>query len=135
MINDIDRPDVGGNKPKMIGLVTIFKNPDEDLIPFYKVSVSDNIMSNINITGSLDSVETWKQKIWENSRHFRFRVRPEKERRYYIDGEKVTIELQQVCHELKGDLKTFRKYTSTPEKCAEKMKEWLKLCIENQPTQ
>jgi len=128
MVYDIHRPDVNGVRPKMEPLVSLFDNPDEARIPFYRVKTDDNIMSSIAITGSFDPVESWVNRIYENSRCFRFTVKPEKGKRYYTEGESVTVELLTFDYKLKelDGFKKFRKCTGAPEQCAMKLKAWLK---------
>lgn len=132
MVYDISRPDVNGVAPKMESLISLFNNPDESSIPFYKIWTDDNLVSSIWIKGSLDHTESWGNKIYENSRYFRFFVSAEKGKRYYTEGERVTIELHSVSYRLAkiDGFKKFRKYTGTPEQCANKLKKWLTAATE-----
>jgi hypothetical protein len=127
MVFDIHRPDVNGAPPKMQSLVALFSNPDLEKIPYYRVRTDDNILSSIIIFGSFDPAESWVNKIYENSRYFRFTVYSEKGKRYYTEGESVRIELLTFGHKLKTfeGFKKFRKYTGAPEQCADKLKKWL----------
>lgn len=127
MVYDIHRPDVNGVRPKMEPLISLFDNPDEARIPFFKVWTNDNLVSSIWIQGSLDHAESWGNKIYENSRYFRFFVSAEKGKRYYSEGEQITIELHSAAYRLTKieGFKKFRKYTGTPQQCANKLKKWL----------
>ena len=132
MVYDIHRPDVNGVLPKMQHLVDLFGNPNVKKIPYYKVGTDDNIMSSIWIFGSFDSAESWVNKIYENSRYFKFMITPKQGKRYYVEGERVEIKLLTFGCKLKEieGFKKFRKYTGTPEQCADKLKKWVIATVE-----
>lgn len=133
MTDSADCLNYDGSKPRMHDLLHLFTNPDEKDIPFYVLSCDDTLMSSICVQGALDSPEDWKEGIWYNSRLFQFSIVTASGRRLYEDGKKVTIEVwREYCRPKEG-VKPFKKYTGTPEACAKKMVEWLKLCVESQP--
>ena len=126
-VTDIDRPDVNGVQPKMyevesLAFAELYTDP---MIPYMRIDCDDNIMSTVNIAGTFDPRELWGGGIWQNANYFQFAIQPEKEQRYYIAGEKVTIELVHKSHKIAAK---FRKYTGTPEKAIAKIKSWI---IEN----
>lgn len=90
---------------------------------FLVVHASDNIMSAVNIRGSHDKEKTWSNNIFENSRYFAFLITPAKNKRYYINGESVTVEL---LHKDYLITERFRKSTTTPEKAVERIATWIK---------
>lgn len=126
MIQDISRPDVNGNAPKMQDVKVLAETTfGQELrysdVPELHVSTDDNLMSSVTIRGSYDAKTEWKNGIYYNSRHFRFSITPAKGKRYFTPGEKVTVELE-TCYE---NLK-FRKGTCTPEKAVQRIVEFLK---------
>jgi len=117
-VHDVDRPDVGGVAPKM---QAICKATTEALqAPWLQIRTDDNICSSVTIKGSLEPKSEWQGGIWHNSRYFMFFISPEKGKRYYEDGDKVTAELHN-CH----GVNKFRKYTSTPENVIAKIQTWI----------
>ena len=88
--------------------------------PWLRISTDDNLCSSVSIRGSFDT--EWSGGIFQNSRYFFFSICPEKGKRYYSPGEKMTVELYGVSHEIAGK---FRKYTGPPEKCIAKIANWI----------
>lgn len=120
IVHDVDRPDVNGTPPKM---QAIRDNAAKVLTaPCLVAHTDDNLMSCVIIRGSLDQREDWPSGIFENSRYFRFMLSPAKHRRYYDEGDKVTVELCRKSHKLAVP---FRKSTTTPDKAIERIREWL----------
>lgn len=128
-VQDTDRPDVDGVKPKMQAIrdacaSVLFK---ADLVPSLSIHTDDNIMSSVTIKGTFDPPNEWKNGIEYNSRHFRFVIVPMEGMRYYNtlfpdkDDSKVTVELEHC----QSNLSVFRKYTATPEKVIAKIKTWM----------
>jgi len=92
-------------------------------IPFLKITCSDALMSSVTISGSFDERDTWENRIYENSRHFRFMITPEGRKQFYDEADqKVTVELFQCCYKIKGK---FRKYTGTHTTCLAKVLQWI----------
>lgn len=118
MIQDIDRPDKNGVPAKMQEIALQAKTVLTEHV--LSVQTDDNLMSSIQIRGSFDPRETWANGIWENSRYFRFAIIPEKGKRYYSPGEKVTVELRG-----SWKLPKFRKSTTTPEKALQRIQKWI----------
>ncbi len=92
-------------------------------LPSYNVSTDDNIMSSVYIDGSFDAKENWPGGFFQNSRFFQAMVTPSKGKRYYDDGDRVTLTLTSASHKLTN--RKLRKYTATPEKVAAKLREWI----------
>ena len=89
-----------------------------DKIPCLQIKCNDVFGSSIYLSGSYDKKEDWINGIWENSRHFRFTIRPVGERLY--TGGKVTVELIQ-----RSKVGKFRKSTCTVDKCIERITNWI----------
>lgn len=81
--------------------------------PYVKVWENDNICSSVQIVMSLDSPETWKNNIMENSRYAKISITPEGR---YFDGGKVTVET------LAG--LRIRKFTGDWKKVVAKLNKW-----------
>jgi len=119
-IQDIDRPDVMGTPPKMASVCEAATSALN--AAWLKITTDDNICSSIHIRGSLDPRETWGNGIFENSRYFRFFIRPMGGRRYYSpDDPKVTVELIS----MGSGMPKFRKSTSNPGVAIARIKAWL----------
>src|SRR6266404_501191 len=116
IVQSIDRPDVNGVAPKMQAIADRCK--EKITASYCTIYTSDNIMSSVSIRLSLDPKESWSNGIWQNSRHLRFALTPEKGQRYYTEGEDITVELE---HKKYTIAAKFRKYTGSPEKCIEKI--------------
>lgn len=133
MVYSTERPDINGGQPMMLSLVKLFNtNPDTERIPFYKVWCDDNTISSIEIKIALDPRSTWKNKLYINSRHILFSVIPASGNRYYCIGEEITIKVDAFSNDFKQitGFKKFRKYTGTPEQCADKLKKWVLTTVE-----
>jgi len=120
----MSRPDTNGKSAKMRSVAEQIENSFPDL-PFIKVRTDDNLCSSITIRGSLDAPEQWRNGIFENGRSFTLMIFPEKRKRYYEAGDKVTVEMGM------NRLGKFRKYTSSPDKVAQRIHEWVKLQTSN----
>lgn len=120
VVQDVDRPDINGVYPKMFPICEQVK---QTLVPTPHMNIytNDNIMSSVMIVGSLDARENWINGIYENSRYFRFDIKPMNGKRYYdVTDDKVTVEL--TC---KYTLSKFRKYTGPVNKVIAKIQEWI----------
>ncbi len=126
MVEDVSRPDVNGNKPKMQAIADIYKGMLESLnLGHMNVGCNDNIMSSVTVRGSYDKKEDWSNGIFENSRYFIFTIVPMDGKRYYDDkDDKACVQLLSCGHKL--NVKKFRKYTASVVKIVAKMEEWLK---------
>lgn len=102
----------------------------DNMLPHLRIVCSDGLMSSVHISGSLDAPETWVNKIFENSRHFRFSITPMDGKRWYEETDpKVTVELFQCCYKIKT---RFRKYTGPWDNCLAKVREWV-LAAQSEP--
>lgn len=125
VVHDIDRPDVGGVPPKMQAIRDEVAEALEGLAPVLRITTNDNLMSSVSVWGSLDEKETWTNSIYENSRHFRFAIVPQKGRRYYQEAdEKITVELGSSHYKL-YQAKPFRKGTTTVDKAIQRIRDWV----------
>lgn len=120
-IQSVDRPDVNGVAPKMQAIADKAREKVDGLVPFMRVSTDDNIMSSVSVRGSFDGPESWSNKIFENSRYFRFSIVPAKGARYY-EGGNVKVELSVKSHKID---RKFRAYTGAPDKVIEKIVKWI----------
>jgi hypothetical protein len=93
---------------------------------FFVVTTNDVFTSNLCIKGSFDPVNTWANKIYENSRYFTFWIYPHGTQ-YYEEGQKIEIELTTRCYKIP---KKFRKYTGTPDKAVAKLIDWIKTAVD-----
>lgn len=119
IVHDIDRPDVNGTPARMAPLVAIFE-PIKALVPVCTVHADDNIMSGLSIRGSFDKREDWANGILQNSRYFVIEISPSMGRRYYSEGQPVTVSLLSNGCPIK-----LRKYTGPVEKVASKIASWV----------
>lgn len=104
--------------PSMAGIANAINHELSGLLPYMRAEASDNLGSWVCFSGSFDPRETWKYNIYENSRHFRFSIRP---KTGYYSGGDLEVELFQ----RDSKLPKFRKYTGTPEKVVQKLKSWV----------
>ncbi len=113
---DLDRPN--DKAPKMGDIADIAREAIQ--APWLCIVTDDNLCSSVFVRGSFDT--EWHGGIFQNSRYFHFSICPEKGKRYYTSGERVTVELIGVSHEISGK---FRKYTGPPEKCIARVVRWI----------
>lgn len=125
VVTDIDRPDTNGTKPLMTQLCQQVTDRLEHLDVVRNVTCSDNFLSTVTIWGTFDPENTWAGGYYLNSRHFRFGFVTGKDKRYYSDGDKVTVELDSSSHKIPAHLRKFRKYTGAPEKVIAKVEAWI----------
>jgi hypothetical protein len=123
VVQDISRPDVNGVPPKMKAICEQANEAINGLAPVIGATTDDNLCSNVRIVGSYQPKAEWTYGIFHNSPYFIFAVHPEKGKRYYTEGEKVTVELTSVGSKVPSK---FRKYTGTPDKAIAKVVEWVK---------
>lgn len=90
---------------------------------FFRTTTNDNLCSSVKITGSFDKKEDWSGGIFHNSHYFIIWIFPEKGKRYYTPGEKVTVELDACSHKLPNT--KLRKYTGPVEKVIAKILSWI----------
>jgi len=122
IVHDVDRPDVGGVPPKMKAVCEEVKAALEELgLPDLKVTTDDNLGSSVLINGS------WTAKpnggIWQNGLYFQVWINPPKGKRYYEEGEKVTLELSHCSYKLA--VSKLRKYTGPVHKVVAKLVAWI----------
>lgn len=87
--------------------------------PFLEITTNDNLCSAVEIRGALQPKEQWLYGIFNNAPYFIIFIRPQD--RYYSVGDEVHIEVVSKS----SKLSKLRKYTGTPEKCIQKIKQWL----------
>ena len=125
VVQDIDRPDINGTPPKMSEIAQMIKRRLKRL-PYVKVHTDDNLCSSITIRGALDSPEQWRNGIFENGKSFLIIIMPEKRKRYYESGDKITAEVRM------NRLGKFRKSTASPERIVQRINEWINLQTSNE---
>lgn len=120
-MQDVDRPDVKGNPPKMARIHEMVRTAlvGHCNLGYVNVTCDDNLCSTVWVRGSFDAKETWSNGIIENSRYFL--VSLSCANRYYTEGDKVILQFSTGWAVTK-----LRKYTGTPEKCIEKLLAWIK---------
>lgn len=123
VIQSVDRPDVNCVAPKMQAVALLAQSLNVNLGTF-KAGASDNIMSGVDVRGTFDSRESWVNGIFHNAEYFIFMIKPADGKRYYEEGQETCVELLSCGHKI-TQVKKFRKYTGTPEKCVEKIQQWL----------
>jgi len=121
MVHDIDRPDVNGTPPKMRAVAEKAKEVLEGMTPVMNITTDDNLGSSVSIRGAFNPKEKWYNGIFQNGKYFIIFIWPEKRKRYYEEGEKVTIELSDSSH----NLKKMRKYTGPLDKAIPKIATWI----------
>lgn len=124
VVNDIDRPDVGGVEPKMKAVrdeVAAALAPL--MLPYLVVTTDDNIMSSVWIRGSFQPAALWAYGIFHNSPYFLIRLVPNK--RYFVAGEDMEIELTS----MGSGISKLRRYTGPLNKILPKLIKW----VESQP--
>lgn len=125
IVNDVDRPDVNGVPPKMLAICEATKEALNGLVPYLSVTTNDNLGSSVCIRGALEPKEEWPNGIFQNATYFIVFIWPFKGKRYYEEGEKVTLELSSG-----WKVPKLRKYSAAPEKVVGKLKDWISKCIE-----
>ncbi|WP_107670403.1 hypothetical protein [Cyanothece sp. BG0011] len=121
VIHDVDRPDINGVKPKMQAIADSLRESLPPL-PFSSLKCDDNLMSSIHLKASFDDRAEWSNGIFENSLYFIVSIHPQKGKRYYQEGEKVSVEINSKSYKIPTK---FRKYTGTPEKAIGKIVAWI----------
>jgi hypothetical protein len=126
IVQDVDRPDVGGVPPKMAKVRDeVAASLEKLMLPFLVVQTDDNLMSSVWIRGSFQPRTSWSNGIFHNSPYFQIRLIPAKGGRYYVDGADVEMELTTKC----SSLSKLRKYTGPVAKVIPKLVKW----VEEQP--
>ena len=124
IVQDIDRPDVGGVPTKMLAICEQTKKELEGLAPHLSIKTDDNFGSSVCIQGNHTPREEWANGIYENGLYFIIFIWP-KGRRYYEEGMKVTVELSTASYKLTDRIGKLRKYTGSVDKVLEKIVKWL----------
>jgi hypothetical protein len=124
VVQDVDRPDVGGVQPKMIGLCNQFREALVGTVPYLWLRTNDNLGSSILIVGSFQPKDQWVNGIIENSSYFKLLVHP-KGKKYYEQGDLLQFEGTKI-KELRKPL--LRSMSGTPDKVLARIKTWI---IEN----
>ena len=120
IINDIDRPDVNGEEPKMKEVADIIRGSLLKYnIPFLSVTTDDNLTSSVTIKGSYTPKEEWANGIFHNSKYFIINISP-KNKRYYNSGDKVEMEL----YSSDSGVENMRRGTSDIPKTVKKLQNW-----------
>lgn len=105
----------GQQKEKTMGTMAEIADSIKINLPYVRVVENDNICSSVLVVLSLDSPETWKNNILENSRYAKIRISPDG---LYFDGGRVTVET------LAGI--KIRKFKSDWPKVVAKLNKWAK---------
>jgi len=126
VVQDIGRPDVSGVAPKMQAIRDQTASALQGLAPDLKVSTDDNLCSSVYVRGSFTTDPT--NGIWQNGLYFQVFISPPKGKRYYSEGDKVTLELSTASYQLKNN--KLRKYTGPIDNVLVKLSAWIQ---SNQP--
>jgi hypothetical protein len=122
IVHDVDRPDVGGVPPKMKAVCETVKAMLEELgLPDLKVTTDDNLGSSVLINGSWTADPPGN--IWHNGLCFQIWINPAKGKRYYEEGERVSLELSHCSYKLAQN--KLRKYTGPVDKVIDKLRAWV----------
>lgn len=123
MVQSIDRPDVGGVKPKMESMAEKVSASIIGPMQWMHVEVDDNIMSSITIRATVEAKENWPMHIMHNARYVIISITPMDGKRYYDPADpNVTLSLTSKGSKVKTKL---RKYTGPVDKVIEKIKDYL----------
>lgn len=88
-------------------------------LPYLSIVADDNICSGVTIRGSRQAKSEWKYNIFHNSPYFILMISSPS--RYYVEGDKVTVELIS-----RGTgIEKMRKYSGSPSKVVAKIVEWM----------
>jgi hypothetical protein len=126
IVHDIDRPDVGGVPPKMLKIGQQTQEALKGLVPHLFFNTNDNLCSSVYIHGTFDPKEDWSNGIFQNGLYFIISIQPEKGKRYYEEGMKVTVELASVSYKVTEKIGRMRKYTGPVDKVLAKIVKWIK---------
>ena len=127
VVQDLSRPDVDGVAPKMQAIRDQTAKALHGLAPILNVTTDDNLGSSVCVRGSFTTDPT--NGIWQNGLCFILWIEPPKGKRYYDEGDKVTLSLSNCNYQLTNP--KLRKYTGPIDKVIAKLAEWIK---NNQPT-
>jgi hypothetical protein len=95
----------------------------DGLTSYIVFSCDDNIMSSVWIRGTKEPRTEWAHGIFYNATGFQFMISAAKGKRYYDEGDKLTVELT-----YKGtNTPPFRKYTGPVEKVIARIKAWIEV--------
>lgn len=119
VVRDLSRPDVNGTPPKMKAIGEATETALTGLFGHMVITTNDNIMSSVTIHATKEPKNNWKYGIFHNATYVVARIIP-KGKRYYTEGEPVTVEVISSTFPTK-----FRKYTGAPEKAIAKLKDWI----------
>ena len=119
-VQDINQPN---SQPKMEAVGVQVQEALTGLTPFLTVQTDDKFMSSVYVRGSHDPKDQWPGNIWENSRYFALHIVAEKGKRYYTEGERVTVEVSHASHKLNNS--KLRKYTGPVDKAIAKIIAWI----------
>jgi hypothetical protein len=123
MVQSIDRPDVGGVKPKMEPMAERVTASIVGPMQWMHVEVDDNIMSSITIRATVEAKADWPMNIMHNARYVIVSIVPMDGKRYYDPADPhVTVKLTSKGSKVKAKL---RQYTGPIEKVIEKIKDYL----------
>lgn len=120
VVTDVDRPDVGGVRPKMQVIRDRCAEQLGGIVPYLTVSTDDNLCSSVTIRGTFD--QDWTNGIFQNGLYFIISIDPERGKRYYADGEKVTVSMNSMNYKLE---KKLRKYTGPVDRVITKIADWM----------
>jgi hypothetical protein len=121
-VQDVDRPDKNGTPPKMANIGEATKQATKDILPHIKIHTDDNIMSNVGIWATKEHPDQWSNGIFHNARYVIAAIKPAKGR-YYDPQQDPNVTVEVTSRGL--NVPKFRKYTGTPEKAVQKLKDYL----------
>jgi len=117
---DLNRPDVNGIAPRMQSIRDQIASELDGMLPYLTVSTDDNFCSSITIRGTKEPREQWGYGYFENASCFLISIAPANDKRYYTDGDKLSVDV--ICSR---NWSKFRKYSGDANKIAAKVKSWI----------
>lgn len=122
-VQDVDRPDVNGTTPKMQAIKQAADNALNGILPHLLIHTDDNIMSSVSLWATKEPKEQWPNGIFHNAHYVIASITPAKDQRYYNPNTDplVTVKVSSTG----SDVPKFRKYTGTPDKAINKLKDYL----------
>lgn len=108
---------------KMQHIADAVRSAIDGILPYIRITVDDDLLSNVGINTACQPKEAWVNGIFHNSEYTIIMISSANGKQYY-DGGDVTLELTSKSHKIGQKL---RKYTGSVEKVVEKLKKYLEL--------
>ncbi len=121
---DMTRPNIDGTTAKMQGIADRLRTALPAL-PVVGIAVNDNLMSSIWLRVSFAPRCEWENGIWENSPYMGFMITTASGKRYYEEGDPITITQPLMDSGLMKTRKAWRKLTASPDKAVAKLAAYL----------